>query len=149
METNELYQEMILEHHKNPRNFRAIDPCTHKAEGYNPLCGDHLHVYLTVTSDGVVQDAAFQGEGCAISRSSASLMTDQIKGKTVDEVRRMFEAFHDMLLKREEGAAGTAGLGKLAVFSGIWQYPSRIKCAALAWHALKGALDQNETVSTE
>jgi nitrogen fixation protein NifU and related proteins len=145
----DLYQQVILEHNKRPRNFAKLVPCTHEAEGYNPLCGDHLNVYLRVSPAGVIEEAAFFGDGCAISKASASMMTAALKGKTVDEARLMFEDFRKLVTKELDPEQQGHQLGKLAVFSGVWKYPSRVKCAILAWHTMKGALDQQKTVSTE
>ncbi len=142
----ELYQEVILDHNKRPRNFRVIDPASHRAEGFNPLCGDRLTVFVDV-ADGTIRDLAFQGSGCAISQASASLMTEALKGKPVAEIEPLFERFHELVTS--DGAA-PPGLGKLAVFAGVRDYPSRVKCATLAWHALKAALEgQGEPVHTE
>ena len=144
----DLYQEVILDHNKQPRNYRVIDPASHHAKGHNPLCGDQVTVYADV-SDGVIRDIAFQGRGCAISTASASLMTEMLKGKTVAEAERLFGEFHD-LVTADEGAAPDAGVGKLKVLAGVRDYPSRVKCATLAWHALQAALEQrDEPVVTE
>jgi nitrogen fixation NifU-like protein len=134
---SELYQEVILDHNRRPRNFRVIDPATRAQEGYNPLCGDRLTLYLTV-ADGRITDVAFQGSGCAISKASASLMTEAVKGKSVDEARALFEQFHQMITS----PPGTplADLGKLSVLSGVRDFPTRVKCAGLAWHTLKAAV---------
>jgi nitrogen fixation NifU-like protein len=144
----DLYQQVILDHNRRPRNFRPIEGANRHAEGYNPLCGDRLSLYLKV-EDGVIEDASFQGSGCAISKASASMMTDSVKGKTLSEARDMFEQFHLMVT----GAAAPAHperLGKLAVFEGVRNYPARVKCASLAWHALRSAVDaKDEIVSTE
>lgn len=142
----DLYQEVILDHNKRPRNFRVLEPCTHHADGYNPLCGDRVSVYLDV-QDGVVQDVSFQGSGCAISTASASLMTEMLKGKPVEEVRGLFNRFHTVVTGDEPAPAG---MGKLAVLAGVRDYPSRVKCATLAWHALQAALEgRAEPVKTE
>ncbi len=142
---NEIYQQMILEHNKKPRNFKKLESATHEAEGFNPLCGDHFHVYLKV-SNGLVEDVSFEGSGCAISKASASMMTTHLKGKTSQEALATFEVFHDLLL----GKTGVSGdLGKLQVFSGIWKYPSRVKCASLSWHAMKNALNKIGAATTE
>lgn len=142
----DLYQEVILDHNKKPRNFRSIDPCSHHADGYNPLCGDKVTVYLDV-KDGIIQDVAFQGSGCAISTASASLMTEALKGKPVADVEHLFENFHDTVTGAAEPSAG---LGKLSILAGVRDYPSRVKCATLAWHALRAALENlNEPISTE
>jgi nitrogen fixation NifU-like protein len=145
----ELYQEVILDHNRRPRNFRAIDDASRKAEGYNPLCGDRLSLYLKV-ENGVITDASFQGSGCAISKASASMMTDSIKGRTLDDARRMFDEFHGMVTGKTGAAGDPERLGKLAVFEGVRDYPARVKCASLAWHTLRSAVDaSDEVVSTE
>jgi nitrogen fixation NifU-like protein len=142
----DLYQEVILDHSKQPRNFRAPADANRTAEGYNPLCGDEVRVYARVEGD-VIADLAFQGSGCAISKASASMMTTTLKGKTVDEAERVVQRVHEMVTG-ENGDA--AGLGKLAVFSGVCEFPARVKCASLAWHALRSALrGERKTVSTE
>jgi nitrogen fixation protein NifU and related proteins len=143
---DDLYQEVILDHNRRPRNFRTIEPGRH-AEGYNPLCGDRLTVYLKMDGDRIV-DASFQGSGCAISKASASLMTDSVKGKTLGEARALFERFQRLITRPVDEPA--ADLGKLSVFAGVRQYPTRVKCASLAWHTLRAAADaREETVSTE
>jgi nitrogen fixation NifU-like protein len=144
----DLYQEVILDHHKRPRNFGPLPEANHHAEGHNPLCGDRLAVHLDVEG-GVIRGVAFEGAGCAISRASASLMTDAVKGKPVEEAERMFAEFHQMVTSGVDGAV-EAGLGKLAVFCGVREFPSRVKCASLAWHTLHAALESKDTpVSTE
>ncbi len=145
----ELYQATILGHNKKPRNFRAIEDASHEADGHNPLCGDQLTLYAKVAPDGTLEDVSFQGTGCAISKASASLMTDHVKGKTLSEVSDDFERFHDLVTSSPSEEANTDGLGKLAVFSGVREYPMRVKCATLAWHALKSALDGGQTAHTE
>ena len=147
-ELSDLYQEVILDHNRRPHNFRVIDNASAKQEGYNPLCGDRLTLYLTLDGD-VIKDAAFQGQGCAISKASASLMTDAIKGKTVAEARDLFEHFHAMITSDID--TQTEDLGKLSVLSGVRDYPTRIKCASLAWHTMKAAVahDTDAPVSTE
>ena len=145
----ELYQATILGHNKKPRNFRAIEDASHEADGHNPLCGDQLTLYAKVAPDGPLEDVSFQGTGCAISKASASLMTDHVKGKTLAEVSDDFERFHDLVTSSPSEEANTDGLGKLAVFSGVREYPMRVKCATLAWHALKSALDGGQTARTE
>ena len=143
---DELYQEVILDHNRRPRNFRTIEEGRH-AEGYNPLCGDRLTVYLRIQGDRI-QDASFQGSGCAISKASASLMTDIVKGKTIAEAEALFERFHRLITRSVEDPVDD--LGKLSVFAGVRQYPARVKCASLAWHTLRAATDaRNEVVSTE
>ena len=147
-ELNDLYQEVILDHNRRPHNFRVIESPSAKQEGYNPLCGDRLTLYLTLEGD-VIKDAAFQGSGCAISKASASLMTDVLKGKSVAEAREMFEQFHAMITS--DPGSETPDLGKLSVFSGVREFPTRIKCASLAWHTMKAAVahDTDAPVSTE
>ena len=143
---NELYQEVILDHNRRPHNFRTIDQARH-AEGYNPLCGDRLTVYLKMDGDRI-QDASFQGSGCAISKASASLMTDSVKGKTLEEARALFERFQRLITRSADEPVDD--LGKLSVFAGVRQYPTRVKCASLAWHTLRAAADaRDEPVSTE
>jgi nitrogen fixation NifU-like protein len=145
----ELYQAVILDHHKKPRNFRRLEGANRDAEGYNPLCGDKVHVYLKLEGD-VVKDASFQGAGCAISTASASLMTESVKGKTRVEAEALLKRFHEMLTDPSQADADAAGLGKLAVFSGVREFPVRVKCATLAWHTLRAALQgQEQPVSTE
>jgi nitrogen fixation protein NifU and related proteins len=145
----ELYQEMILDHNRRPRNFRVIEG-GRKSEGYNPLCGDRLTVYLRV-EDGRIQDASFQGSGCAISKASASLMTDSVKGKTLEEAEALFQRFHEMVTGGDrESQEGDGDLGKLSVLEGVRQFPIRVKCATLPWHALRAAAEsRSEVVSTE
>jgi nitrogen fixation NifU-like protein len=144
----ELYQEVILDHNRRPRNFRALEGADRVAEGRNPLCGDHLTLYVRVR-DGVVQDVTFQGSGCAISKASASLMTDAVKGKTVAEADALFDAVHRMVTAKA-APADLEALGKLTVLSGVVEFPVRVKCASLAWHTLRAALhEQGEPVTTE
>ena len=145
---SDLYQEVILDHNRRPRNFRAIEEATRTQEGFNPLCGDRLTLYVTLDGN-IIRDVAFQGSGCAISKASASLMTEALKGKTVEEARALFDRFHDMVLSSPE--TPVSDLGKLAVFGGVRDYPTRVKCASLAWHTLKAAVagDHPDPVSTE
>ncbi len=145
----ELYQQTILEHNRNPRNFKKLERPTHFAEGYNPLCGDHLNIYINVDDQGVIQEITFDGSGCAISKASASMMTSALKGKTVDQAKVIFEQFHKLVIGELKPDREPNILEKLTVFSGIWQYPARVKCAVLSWHTMKGALDKVKTVSTE
>ena len=147
-ELTDLYQEVILDHNRRPRNFRTIDGATRKQEGYNPLCGDRLTLYVTLEDD-VIKDVAFQGVGCAISKASASLMTDALKGKTVGEARAMFDRFHDMVTSPPDLPA--PDLGKLSVLAGVREFPTRVKCASLPWHTLKAAVSDEAAgpVSTE
>ena len=143
----ELYQDVILEHSKAPRNYRQLATANHKAEGYNPLCGDHFTLYLDVEGDSI-HDISFQGSGCAISKASASMMTQSVKGKTREEAEKLFEQFHKLVTGQASG--NPADLGKLAVFSGVSQFPVRVKCATLAWHTLQAAMEgKQEPVSTE
>ena len=144
---NQLYQEMILDHNRSPRNFRELEEANHTAEGYNPLCGDRVTVYLKL-QDGMFQEISFQGSGCAISTASASLMTESLKGKTLSQAEALFKSFHGLVT----GSPGQDAnhLGKLAVFQGVSEFPVRVKCATLAWHTLQAALsDQQTPVSTE
>ena len=143
----ELYQEVLLDHYKRPRNFRKLEsPCRH-VEGYNPLCGDKVTVYVKLDGD-IVKDVSFEGSGCAISTASASMMTESLKGKTRAEAETLFQAFHELITGNE--AEDGPLLGKLAVFSGVREFPIRVKCASLAWHTFRAALKGEEkTVSTE
>ena len=142
---NDLYQQVILDHCKNPRNFHELASATSSAQGHNPLCGDRLKLYLAMDGD-VIKDASFLGAGCCISKASASLLTDSVKGKSRAEVQKMFELVHDMVMTGEMKAE----VGKLAVFAGVHKFPARVKCAILAWHALVAALKgEGEPVTTE
>ncbi len=143
----ELYQSVILDHNRRPRNFREIEDAPQRADGHNPLCGDKLTVYLALDADERVSDVAFLGEGCAISTASASLMTEFVKGKSRDEVDEAFGRFHGLVTSSVSEAVETEALGKLAVFSGVREYPMRVKCASLAWHTLKAALDDTGDVA--
>ena len=138
----DLYQEVILDHARRPRNFGELEGATGTAEGVNPLCGDQLTLYVKL-ADGRIADIAFQGTGCAISQASASLMTAALKGKTEPEALALFERVHAMLTEGPNGEAGAAELGKLAVLCGVWEFPTRVKCATLAWHTLRSALEPN------
>ena len=146
----ELYQEVIFDHNRNPRNYRPLPAASHHADGHNPLCGDQLTVYLQV-EDGIVREASFVGHGCAISTASASLMTEAIKGHTVAEAEALFHRFHELLTgPPDEKAAFDPALGKLAALSGVREFPMRVKCATLAWHTFKAALDGDApAISTE
>ena len=143
----ELYQSVILDHNKRPRNFREIAHTPHSAKGHNPLCGDKLTVYLELDDEGRVSDVAFQGEGCAISTASASLMTEFVRGRSRNEVDEAFERFHHLVTSSSDESVTSEGLGKLAVFSGVREYPMRVKCASLAWHTLKAALSQSDEIA--
>jgi nitrogen fixation NifU-like protein len=143
----ELYQEVIFDHNRSPRNFHPMENADHVAEGHNPLCGDQLTVYLRI-EDGKVADASFVGHGCAISTASASLMTEAVKGRRLADVQHLFESVHDMLTRHD--APVPTDLGKLAALSGVREYPARVKCASLCWHTLNAALaDQAAPVTTE
>ncbi len=146
----ELYQEIILDHNRHPRNFRKLENANRLAEGYNPLCGDRVSVFLQIEGDRI-QGISFQGSGCAISTASASLMTEALKGRSVEEARELFHGFHDLLTASGKGGdADPETLGKLAVLAGVREYPIRVKCATLAWHAVQAALDQQDRpVQTE
>lgn len=135
-----LYQEVILDHSRRPRNFRKMEGASRKAEGYNPLCGDRVTIYLSMDGD-LVKDASFQGSGCAISTSSASILTESMKGKTRAEAEALFETFHDLVTGERNAKPDAPELGKLAVFSGVSEFPARVKCATLSWHTLRAALD--------
>jgi nitrogen fixation NifU-like protein len=146
---DDLYQQVILDHYRRPRNRRRMNDADHGAEGHNPLCGDHVEIFLKVR-DGIVEDVAFEGGGCAISTASASIMTETVKGKTLEEAKRIFRQFHEMLTKDQREIREDEALGKLEVFSGVCQYPARVKCATLAWHTFDAALDKDASVvSTE
>jgi len=145
----ELYQQMIMDHNKNPRNFHAMPDADRMAEGYNPLCGDHFKVYVKMEGD-VIKDISFDGSGCAISKSSASMMTAALKGKTRAEAKSLFEEVHKMLSRAVGESFDEAKVGKLATLGGVCEFPSRIKCASLAWHAMLESLDSTgEQVTTE
>ena len=144
-ELRELYQATILDHNRKPRNFRVIEEANHHADGHNPICGDKLVVFLNLT-EGRVTDVAFQGTGCAISVASASLMTDFARGKTLPEIEAEFERFHHMVTSSPNSQIDTGALGKLAVFAGVREFPMRVKCATLAWHTLRAALDADGSV---
>ncbi len=148
-ELSDLYQQVILDHNKQPCNFHEVEGSNRKAEGYNPLCGDRLTLYAKI-EDSVVRDIGFIGSGCAISKASASMMTEAIKGKTVADVEKIFKAFHGLVTEEEQEGRDEAGLGKLVVFSGVREFPVRVKCATLAWHTLRAALeDKKGTTTTE
>jgi nitrogen fixation protein NifU and related proteins len=147
----ELYQEVILDHSRKPRNFGPLPEATAQADGYNPLCGDRATVFVRLDGDQVA-DVKFQGAGCSISTASASMMTESVKGKSRAEAEALFERFHDLVTRDSKAAEGEIdpALGKLAVFSGVWEFPVRVKCASLPWHTLKAALDGDDRpVSTE
>jgi nitrogen fixation NifU-like protein len=146
---SELYQEVILDHNKSPRNFRKLEDANRMAEGYNPLCSDQSTVYLRL-EDGMISDISFQGSGCAISKASASMMTASVKGKTKGEAESLFDMAHRMLTGEMNTKDGLEELGKLAVLAGVCNFPARVKCASLSWHTLHTALNGNGTaISTE
>ena len=147
-ELSELYQQVILDHNKKPRNFRKLENANHSAEGVNPLCGDHLMVYLRVEDDAV-SEISFEGSGCAISKAAASMMTQAVKGKTKPEAERLFSEFHKMVTGELDIETEENHLGKLRIFSGVLEFPARVKCASLSWHTLNAALRGQEEVSTE
>ena len=149
MSVQDLYQQVILEHNKKPRNFGKLQGATHEAEGFNPVCGDHLWVYLQVSDSGIIENAAFEGSGCAISKASASMMTVALKGKSVEEAQTMFTGMHELLTGVVKEGPVVDALGKLKIFAGIWQYPARVKCAALSWHTMNGAVKAEKIISTE
>ncbi|HEU4341030.1 MAG TPA: SUF system NifU family Fe-S cluster assembly protein [Candidatus Binatia bacterium] len=145
-ELDELYQQVILDHNKSPRNFRKMEDANRKAEGYNPLCGDQVTVYLKL-EDGLIRDISFQGSGCAISKASASMMTSELKGKTEAAAKELFDEVHKMLTGRNDGPGR---VGKLEILSGVCKFPARVKCASLAWHTVNSALEgAREPVTTE
>jgi nitrogen fixation protein NifU and related proteins len=149
-EYNELYQQVILEHNKKPRNFSVLESANHYALGKNPLCGDQFAVYLQVDDAGTIQDISFQGTGCAISKASASLMTVNLKGKTQEEALRLKDEFQQMVTGQLDPQKQENHLGKLSIFSGVQEYPVRVKCATLAWHALDAALSgSSQEITTE
>ncbi|CAI8857328.1 Fe-S cluster assembly sulfur transfer protein SufU [Methylocaldum szegediense] len=144
----DLYQEVVFDHNRNPRNFRVMEDANRKIEGFNPLCGDKITLYVKV-NDGVIEDVSFQGSGCAISTASASLMTELVKGQSEEEAQHLFDIFHRITTGKDD-AVNLEELGKLAVLAGVRAYPARVKCATLAWHSLQAALkNEKDTVSTE
>ena len=147
-ELSELYQQVILDHNKKPRNFRKLDTANHSAEGYNPLCGDHLTVYLDLEND-LVKDVGFEGSGCAISKASASMMTQAIKGKSKEVAETLFKEFHSMVTGELNEESEENSLGNLKIFAGVREFPVRVKCATLAWHTMHAALNKQDQISTE
>ena len=144
----DLYQELILDHGRRPRNLRPLDGATRSAEGYNPLCGDKVKIYVRMDGD-IVKDISFEGAGCAISTASASIMTETLKGRTRSEAEELFQTFHDLVTGRQ-AQLDAPELGKLAVFSGVSEFPIRVKCATLSWHTMRAALNgEGEVISTE
>ncbi len=147
-ELTELYQETILDHNRNPHNFKKLEYANNKVEGFNPLCGDHYSLYIHIEDD-IIKDISFEGQGCAISKASASIMTTIVKGKTIQEARDYFEQFRH-LVTLDEDLPDLDDLGKMAVFAGVREFPARVKCASLAWHTMKSAIEnKDQTVSTE
>jgi nitrogen fixation NifU-like protein len=144
----DLYQEVILDHNKRPRNFRVMEDANHRADGHNPLCGDRVTVFVRLAGDRI-EDVSFQGSGCAISKASASLMTDSVKGQTLRDVEALFQNFQSMVTAAPDSDddVESDALGKLAVFAGVREFPSRVKCASLAWHALRAALKDSATTA--
>jgi len=148
-ELRELYQEVIVDHSKHPHNFREMPSARHRADGHNPLCGDRVTVFLHV-EDGAIRDVSFQGAGCSISTASASMMTDALRGKTVEEAKALFARFHELVTSDPTRASSAgAALGKLGVFAGVSEFPMRVKCASLPWHTMKAALEGGEKATTE
>lgn len=142
----DLYQQVIIDHNHNPRNFREIERPSHSAKGHNPLCGDKIDIYLTIKND-IIAEVSFMGSGCAISKASSSLMTETLLGKTVVEAQKIFDSVHEMIIN---GKTDTEGIGKLAVLSGVHKFPARVKCAILPWHTMKNALEKStKTTITE
>ena len=147
-ELSELYQQVILDHNKKPRNFRKLENANHTADGYNPLCGDQLTIYLDL-EDGLVKEVGFEGSGCAISKASASMMTQAVKGKSKEQAENLFQEFHSMVTGELNEETEENQLGNLKIFAGVREFPVRVKCATLPWHTLHAALNKQEQVSTE
>ena len=147
-ELSELYQQVILDHNKKPRNFRRLENANHTADGYNPLCGDQLTIYLDL-EDGLVKEVGFEGSGCAISKASASMMTQAVKGKSKEQAEHLFQEFHSMVTGELNEETDENNLGNLRIFAGVREFPVRVKCATLPWHTLHAALNQQDQVSTE
>ena len=149
MDLRSLYQQVIVNHSKSPRNFGTLEPCSHDADGHNPLCGDRLHVYLQVNDDDRIEDVRFEGDGCAISVASASIMTETLKGKTLAEFRALFDDFQHMVTSDVTAPVDEESMGKLSVLAGVREFPSRVKCAILCWHTVKSALEHEDVARTE
>lgn len=147
-ELSELYQQVILDHNKKPRNFRKLDDANYSAEGYNPLCGDQLTVYLNLEDD-LVKEVGFEGSGCAISKASASMMTQAVKGKSKEQAEHLFKEFHSMVMGELDEENQENSLGNLKIFAGVREFPVRVKCATLPWHTMHAALNKEEQISTE
>ncbi len=149
-ELRELYQQVILDHHRKPRNHREVEGANRRAEGFNPLCGDHVTVQLKLAADGRCEDAGFTGSGCAICTASASMMTEAVRGKTREEAEALFQGFHRLVTGAEDAATAALTLGKLAVFAGVREFPVRVKCASLPWHTFHAAATgEDERITTE
>jgi nitrogen fixation NifU-like protein len=146
-ELRDLYQQVILDHNKDPKNYGKIVNCSHASEGHNPLCGDRIKIYAQV-EEGLIKDIKFEGEGCAIAKASGSIMTAILKGKKIEEARQLFEAFQDLITSEVDSEVDLEELGKLAVFAGVREFPIRVKCAGLAWHTIKAAIDKKDEVTT-
>jgi nitrogen fixation NifU-like protein len=146
-ELRELYQTTILDHNRRPRNFREPEGANRKADGYNPLCGDKVTVYAVLDEDGTIRDLGFQGSGCAISTASASMMTEALKGRSVEDATKLFDAFHELVTSDPAEEPELDDLGKLAVFAGVREFPMRVKCATLSWHTLRAALRGTDEVA--
>src|SRR6185312_15832509 len=147
-ELSELYQQVILDHNKKPRNFRKLEHANHSAEGFNPLCGDHLTIYLDLEGDAV-KEIAFEGSGCAISKAAASMMTQAVKGKSKEQAEALFSEFHSMVMGELDEETETNNLGNLKIFAGVREFPVRVKCATLPWHTMHAALNKQDQISTE
>ncbi|MCH8494222.1 MAG: SUF system NifU family Fe-S cluster assembly protein [Balneolales bacterium] len=145
----QLYQELILDHNKKPRNFHVMEDFDHESLGHNPLCGDKLVVYIKIGEGDTIEDVSFVGEGCAISKASASMMTTALKGKTIQEAKVIYTQFHEMSTGKLDIAEHPHQLGKLAIFAGVRDLPARVKCATLAWHTLDAALEGRKSITTE
>lgn len=145
----QLYQELILDHNKNPRNFKTLDPADREALGHNPLCGDKLKLFVNIDDNNIITDVGFIGDGCAISKASASMMTTMVKGKSIEEAEALFHQFHDMSTGKLDVDKDPHTLGKLAIFAGVRDLPARVKCATLSWHTLHTALNNKKEVTTE
>ena len=147
-ELSELYQQVILDHNKKPRNFRKLESANYQAEGYNPLCGDQLTVYINLEDD-LVKDVGFEGSGCAISKASASMMTQAVKGKSKEQAESLFKEFHSMVTGELDEETEENSLGNLKIFAGVREFPVRVKCATIPWHTLQAALNKEDKISTE
>jgi nitrogen fixation NifU-like protein len=147
-ELSELYQQVILDHNKKPRNFRKLEDANHSAEGFNPLCGDHLTIYIDL-EDNSVKEIAFEGSGCAISKAAASMMTQAVKGKSREQAEELFNEFHSMVTGELDDETEENNLGNLRIFAGVRDFPVRVKCATLPWHTMHAALNNEQQISTE